>query len=42
MEMDINRILEKINQVGFNKLTQEEKDTLFEGSKSLHRHKKKD
>ncbi|MBL7013173.1 MAG: rhomboid family intramembrane serine protease [Candidatus Marinimicrobia bacterium] len=42
LEMDINRILEKINQDGFDKLTQEEKDILFEGSKSLHRHKKKD
>lgn len=42
VESDINRILEKINQVGFDKLTQQEKDTLFEGSKSLHKHKKKD
>jgi hypothetical protein len=42
METDINQILEKINEVGFDKLSQGEKDKLFEGSKSLHRDKKKD
>jgi len=42
VERDINRILDKINQEGFNSLTVEEQERLYKGSKSLSQHNQKD
>ena len=42
VEKDINRILDKINDYGFENLTQEEQDRLYKGSRSLYQSKKKD
>ena len=42
VESDINRILDKINQEGFNSLTVEEQERLYKGSKSLSQHNQKD
>jgi len=42
VEREINRILEKINQVGFDNLTDIEKDTLERSSRTLAHHKEKD
>ena len=42
VEKDINRILDKINDYGFENLTQEEQDQLYRGSRSLYQSKKKD
>tara|TARA_B100000902_G_C27037069_1_gene777416 strand:- start:232 stop:852 length:621 start_codon:yes stop_codon:yes gene_type:complete len=42
VEQDINQILDKINQGGFDSLTKEEQDRLYIGSKSLSKGKKKD
>ena len=42
VEQDINQILDKINQEGFDSLTDEEQDRLYKGSQSLSRGRKKD
>ena len=42
VERDINRILDKINQKGFDSLTVEEQERLYKGSKSLSQHNQKD
>ena len=42
VERDINQILDKINQEGFDSLTQDEHDRLYKGSHSLSKDKKKD
>jgi len=42
LEHDIDRILDKINRGGFHSLSKEEEKQLYENSKSLSRHKKKD
>ena len=42
VERDINRILDKINQEGFDSLTVEEQERLYKGSKSLSQHNQKD
>ena len=42
VEQDINQILDKINQGGFDSLTKEEQDRLYKGSQSLSKGKKKD
>ena len=42
IEMDINRILDKINDDGYKSLTDEEQERLYKGSRSLFQHKKKD
>ena len=42
VEQDINQILDKINQEGFDSLTDEELDRLYRGSQSLSRGRKKD
>jgi len=41
VEHDINQILDKINQGGFDSLTKEEQDRLYRGSQSLSKGKKK-
>ena len=42
IEHDVDIILVKINREGFDKLSKDEQDQLYEGSRSLSRHKKKD
>ena len=42
VEQDINQILDKINQEGFDSLTDQEQDRLYKGSQSLSRGRKKD
>ena len=42
IEHDVDIILDKINREGFDKLSKDEQDQLYEGSRSLSRHKKKD
>ena len=42
IEQDIDIILDKINREGFDSLSQKEQDSLYRGSRSLSRHKKKD
>ena len=42
IEKDIDIILDKINREGFDSLSQKEQDSLYKGSRSLSRHKKKD
>ena len=42
IEQDIDIILDKINREGFDSLSQKEQDSLYKGSRSLSRHKKKD
>ena len=42
VEQDIDIILDKINREGFDSLSQKEQDSLYKGSRSLSRHKKKD
>ena len=42
VEQDIDIILDKINRKGFDSLSQKEQDSLYRGSRSLSRHKKKD
>ena len=42
VEQDINQILDKINQGGFDSLTKEEQERLYKGSQSLSKGKKKD
>ena len=42
IEHDVDIILDKINGEGFDKLSKDEQDQLYEGSRSLSRHKKKD
>ena len=42
VEQDINQILDKINQEGFDSLTEEEQERLYKGSQSLSRGRKKD
>ncbi len=42
IEIDVDRILDKINRKGFNSLSQEEQDRLYQGSQSLSKNKKKD
>ena len=42
LEQDIDRLLDKINQGGFHSLSEDEEQKLYENSKSLSRHKKKD
>ena len=42
VEQDINQILDKINQEGFDSLTDEEQERLYKGSQSLSRGRKKD
>ena len=42
IEHDVDMILDKINREGFDKLSKEEQNQLYEGSRSLSRHKKKD
>ena len=42
IEHDVDIILDKINREGFDKLSKDEQEQLYEGSRSLSRHKKKD
>ena len=42
VEQDINQILDKINQEGFDSLTDGEQERLYKGSQSLSRGRKKD
>ena len=42
IEHDVDMILDKINREGFDKLSKKEQDQLYEGSRSLSHHKKKD
>ena len=42
VEKDINQILDKINQKGFDSLTEEEQERLYKGSQSLSKGRKKD
>ena len=42
IEQDIDIILDKINREGFDSLSQKEQDSLYSGSRSLSRYKKKD
>ena len=42
IEHDVDIILDKINREGFDKLSKDEQDQLYESSRSLSRHKKKD
>ena len=42
VEQDINQILDKINQEGFDSLTDEEQERLYKGSQSLSKGRKKD
>ena len=42
VEQDINQILDKINQEGFDSLTEKEQERLYKGSQSLSKGKKKD
>ena len=42
IEQDIDIILDKINREGFNSLSDKEQDSLYKGSRSLSRYKKKD
>ena len=42
VEQDINQILDKINQEGFDSLTKEEQERLYKGSQSLSKGRKKD
>ncbi len=42
IEKDIDIILDKINREGFDSLSKKEQDSLYKGSRSLSRHKKKD
>ena len=42
LEQDINRLLDKINRDGFHSLSEKEEKQLYENSKSLSQHKKKD
>ena len=42
LEQDIDRLLDKINRGGFHSLSEDEEKKLYENSKSLSRHKKKD
>ena len=42
LEQDIDRFLDKINRGGFHSLSEDEEQKLYENSKSLSRHKKKD
>ena len=42
VEQDINQILDKINQEGFDSLTDDEQERLYKGSQSLSRGRKKD
>ena len=42
IEHDVDIILDKINRERFDKLSKDEQDQLYEGSRSLSRHKKKD
>ena len=42
IEQDIDIILDKINREGFDSLSQTEQDSLYKGSRSLSRYKKKD
>ena len=42
IEQDIDIILDKINRQGFDSLSQKEQDSLYKGSRSLSRYKKKD
>jgi len=41
LEQDINKLLDKINRNGFHSLSDKEERRLYENSKSLYRHKKK-
>tara|TARA_A100000164_G_scaffold138444_1_gene123012 strand:- start:2330 stop:3157 length:828 start_codon:yes stop_codon:yes gene_type:complete len=42
VEQDINQILDKINQEGFDSLTEKEQERLYKGSQSLSKGRKKD
>ncbi len=42
IEHDVDIILDKINREGFDKLSKDEQNQLYKGSRSLYRHKKKD
>ena len=42
VERDINQILDKINQEGFDSLTEKEQERLYKGSQSLSKGRKKD
>ena len=42
LEQNINRLLDKINRDGFHSLSEKEEKQLYENSKSLSQHKKKD
>ena len=42
IELDIDRILDKINRGGFDSLTKDEHERLYKGSQSISRSKKKD
>ena len=42
IEQDIDIILDKINREGFDSLSEKEQDSLYKGSRSLSRYKKKD
>ncbi|MFQ6675533.1 MAG: rhomboid family intramembrane serine protease [Fidelibacterota bacterium] len=42
IQQEVDRILDKINEVGYDGLTQEEKDFLFEASRKMSREEQKD
>ena len=42
IELDIDRILDKIHREGFDSLSEEENDRLYKGSQSISRSRKKD
>ena len=42
LQEEVDRILDKINDYGFENLTQEEQGQLYKGSRSLYQSKKKD
>ena len=42
VESDINRLLDKINEEGFDSMSIEEQERLYKGSKSLSQHNQKD
>ena len=42
IERDLNQILDKIHRDGLENLTSEEQERLYDSSRALSRHKKKD
>ena len=42
LQQEIDHILDKINKVGYNALSKEEKDTLYTSSRKLYQNREKD